>query len=152
YPTRQVNGIVRPPEAGMRKTSQQPEVPEPPAYDAILQQDYERALSSIQEDPGQATRIFGDRHTTLLHAACYDNRADTAGLLIRLGAPLDAQDVMGRTPLHWAAVNGALEAIDVLLRNGANLDIRDARGHTPLNLVEGLRADPWGCEAAAKLK
>lgn len=138
---------------GRRKRPPEPAVPDPVAYtEGFLQQDYERVISSLRDDPGQAVLSFGSLRTTLLHAACYDNRADIAELLIGLGARVDAQDLRGRTPLHWAAVNGSPEAVGVLLRSGACLDVRDAEGHTPLNLVEGLRADPWVREAAARLK
>ena len=105
----------------------------PPAYEeGFLQQDYERVAVSLQEDPSQATLIFSPLRTTLLHAACYDCRADLAEQLILLGADVHAQEVNGRTPLHHAANNGCLDVIDVLVRHGANLETKDGGGMTAL--------------------
>jgi ankyrin repeat protein len=117
----------------MRKKATLPDLPEPVAYtEGFLQQDYERVLSSLREDPSQATLSFGFLRTTLLHAASYDGRADIAELLIQLGADVHAREVNGRTPLHDAANNGHLEVIDVLIRHGARLDAIDGEGMTPL--------------------
>lgn len=107
--------------------------PDPPAYtEGFLQQDYEKVLASLRDDPNQASLAFGNLHTTLLHAACYDGKADIAELLIRLGADVNAREVNGRTPLHHAANNGHLDVIDVLVRNGADLEAKDIEGMTPL--------------------
>lgn len=117
----------------MKRPQEQPVADEPPAYtEGFLQQDYERVIASIQEDPTQATLSFSPLHTTLLHAACYDGRADIAEMLIAMGADVHAQEVNGRTPLHDAANNGHLEVIDVLIRHGANLNAQDGQGMTPL--------------------
>jgi ankyrin repeat protein len=116
-----------------RRQAVQAEAPEPIAYtEGFLKQDYQRVLSSLREDPGQAALSFGNLHTTLLHAACYDGRADIAELLIRLGADVNAREVNGRTPLHHAANNGHLDVIDVLVCHGARLDVQDIQGMTPL--------------------
>jgi ankyrin repeat protein len=116
-----------------RKRSAEPEVPDPPAYtEGFLQQDYARVGASLRDDPGQARLSFGSLRTTLLHAACYDGRADLAELLIRLGADVNAREVNGRTPLHDAANHGHLDVIDVLVRHGASLEARDNGGMTPL--------------------
>ena len=117
----------------MRKPAAPPEVPDPIAYtEGFLRQDYERVVSSLREDPSQAALSFSPLRTTLLHAACYDGRADIAELLIQLGADVHAREVNGRTPLHDAANNGHLEVIDVLVRHGASLNTRDNEGMTPL--------------------
>lgn len=119
----------------MRKRSQPPGpgTPKPVAYtEGFLQQNYERVLSSLREDPTQAALSFGLLHTTLLHAACYDGRADLAELLIRLGADVHAREVNGRTPLHDAATNGHPDVIDVLVRHGADIEAVDGQGMTPL--------------------
>jgi ankyrin repeat protein len=107
--------------------------PPPPAYtEGFLLQDYDRVMASLRDDPSQASLRFGNLHTTLLHAAAYDGKADIAQLLIRLGADVNAREVNGRTPLHDAANNGHLDVIDVLVRNGADIEARDNEGMTPL--------------------
>src|SRR4051812_40932026 len=76
-----------------RKRPAEPEVPAPPAYtEGFLQQDYDYVASSLREDPGQALLNFGNLRTTLLHAACYDGRADLAEQLIRLGEPKEPKE------------------------------------------------------------
>lgn len=127
-------------------------MPEPPAYtEGFLRQDYDRVVSSLREDPGQAALRFGLLQTTLLHAACYDGRADIAELLLQLGADVDAREVNGRTALHDAANNGHLEVIDVLLRHGARLDAEDSQGMTPLMWGEISRSGR-SSEVVAKLR
>ncbi|MCE9553204.1 MAG: ankyrin repeat domain-containing protein [Planctomycetes bacterium] len=107
--------------------------PEPPAYDeGVLQQDYKKVRASLHADPSQATLVFGNLNTTLIHAASYDGEADIAELLIQLGADVNARETNGRTPLHHAAYNGHLDVIDVLVRNGADLVAKDNSGMTPL--------------------
>ena len=137
---------------GRQKRAAEPAVPDPVAYtEGFLQQDYERVVSSLREDPGQAVLSFGSLHTTLLHAACYDGRADIAELLIQLGADVHASEVNGRTPLHFAANNGHLDVIDVLVRHGARLDIKDGGGMTPLMWGEISRSGRKS-EIVAKLR
>ena len=116
-----------------RRKVAEPQTPAPVAYtEGFLQQDYERVPSSLREDPGQAALSFGLLHTTLLHAACYDGRADIAELLLRLGADVNAREVNGWTPLHLAAGNGHLDVIDILARHGADIEAVDEHGMTPL--------------------
>lgn len=117
----------------MKGARKQPIDDQPLAYtEGFLQQDYERVIASIQADQTQAVRSFSPLRTTLLHAACYDGRADIAEMLIGMGADVHAQEVNGRTPLHEAANNGHLDVIDVLIRYGAKLDTKDGQGMTPL--------------------
>ncbi len=135
-----------------RKRVTEPSVPDPVAYsEGFLQQDYERVVSSLREDPSQALLSFSSLHTTLLHAACYDGRADIAELLIQLGADVHASEVSGRTPMHFAANNGHLDVIEVLIRHGARLDVRDNGGMTPLMWGEISRSGR-GSETVAKLQ
>jgi ankyrin repeat protein len=107
--------------------------PDPPAYtEGFLRQDYEKVMESLNADPSQATLSFGDLHTTLLHAAAYDGKAEIAKLLLQLGADVNAREVNGRTPLHHAANNGHLDVIDVLVCHGTDIEAKDNGGMTPL--------------------
>lgn len=109
------------------------ETPDPHAYtEGFLQQNYDAVMESLKNDPEQAKLTFGSLHTTLLHAAAYDGKADIAEYLIRLGANANCREENGRTPLHDAANNGHLAVIEVLLRNGADIEARDNGGMTPL--------------------
>lgn len=53
--------------------------------------------------------------------------------LIQSGAPLDAADDAGRTPLSWAASQGALRLVERLLGLGANVHRVDRLGRTPMH-------------------
>lgn len=117
----------------MRMKSPPPTIPAPAAYtEGVLEQNWDRVVSSLREDPSQALLAFSNLNTTLLHAACYDGRVDITELLISLGAEVDAREVGGRTPMHHAANNGHVEVIDVLVRHGANLELKDNAGMTAL--------------------
>jgi ankyrin repeat protein len=45
---------------------------------------------------------------------------------------VNAQDILGATPLHWAARRGDLEATAALLRAGAKIELSTSEGMTPL--------------------
>jgi ankyrin repeat protein len=57
---------------------------------------------------------------TLLHLAAIYNRTNTAELLVRRGAKVEAFDRLGLTPLHVAAAKGATETAVILLKHRAN--------------------------------
>lgn len=63
-------------------------------------------------------------------AAWYD-RVPAIRLLIELGAPLEAENRTGFTPLHHAAEAGSLEAARVLLAAGADPTHPNKAGYTP---------------------
>jgi hypothetical protein len=52
--------------------------------------------------------------TTALHVAARENRCETMlHLMEQYRAPLDAQDLAGRTPLHYAAEEGHIDVCKV---------------------------------------
>jgi ankyrin repeat protein len=53
--------------------------------------------------------------------------------LIAAGAPVDAGDLLGATPLHKAAAHDHVCAVALLLRAGANVDAADAHGERSLH-------------------
>jgi ankyrin repeat protein len=64
-------------------------------------------------------------------AAWYD-RVPAIRLLIELGAPLEAENRTGFTPLHHAAEAGSLEAARALLEAGADPTHPNEAGFTPV--------------------
>jgi hypothetical protein len=54
------------------------------------------------------------------------------GVLLDLGADVNAGEGTGDTPLHQAARRGSVETVDLLLQHGANVDALNAGGLTPL--------------------
>jgi len=63
-------------------------------------------------------------------AAWYD-RVPAIRMLIALGAPLEAENRTGFTPLHHAAEAGSLEAARALLEAGADPTHPNKAGYTP---------------------
>lgn len=84
-----------------------------------------------------------ERGWTALHWAAHELQAEGASLLIQAGAPIEARDALGRTPLLVAlssperAPNTASlrELVDVLLAAGADADARDDRGWSALHYL-----------------
>jgi cytohesin len=54
-------------------------------------------------------------------------------LLLKKGAPVNAKDMNGRTPLHEAASMGANGAIRLLVSHGASVNARDNAENTALH-------------------
>ena len=52
--------------------------------------------------------------------------------LLEAGAPANARDELGNSPLYYAALYGQVEAVDALLAGGARVNMRCLRGRTAL--------------------
>ena len=70
-----------------------------------------------------------------LHSAAASGQVEIARLLLRLGAPVNAQQNGGFSALHSAAQNGHLAMLDLLLVYGADLDVRSSEGKSPQDLA-----------------
>ena len=68
-----------------------------------------------------STRAQADG-TTALHWAAYRDDVDSADLLIRAGAKVNAANDLGVTPLWAACENGSAAMVRRLLQAGANPD------------------------------
>ena len=84
---------------------------------------------------------------TPLHAALFGRQVETARLLIRHGADVNARrggagwPRAGWTALHYVAAFGLIELIEPLLAHGAALEARDDAGSTPLTAASENRQD-----------
>ena len=97
-------------------------------------------ISRQVEDVAAIDNVY--KRTTKLHEEAADVGAtDTVRLerLLKAGAPLDAQDFAGDTPLHCAARAGHLNAIELLLEADQpllrTLMIRNHKNRTPLEVA-----------------
>ncbi len=69
-----------------------------------------------------------------LFAAAAAGSATAVAMLLDLGAPVNAVDMDGATPLHRAVQAGAVAVIDCLLAAGAEVDIRERKWQgTPMS-------------------
>ncbi len=93
-----------------------------------------QALIAGGADPNLSTGWEG----TLLHEAARDeavrdDATEILGLVIAVGADLNARTEHGETPLHLAAGWGHSDAVPVLIAAGADLSARTVSGETPLH-------------------
>ncbi|CAG0900193.1 unnamed protein product [Cyprideis torosa] len=63
--------------------------------------------------------------------------AETAELLIRKGAVVNAKDRCGKTPLSVATENNRHSVVEVLVANGADLNVADEDERSPLHRAKG---------------
>jgi ankyrin repeat protein len=124
---------------------------DPPIHAAAAAADV-AALRQLLADGGD--RLASDSSAALratpLHFAAQANAAECMQVLIERGAPLDAQDSLGRTPLHWAAVSSTpcVDGIRLLMARGASTAVEDQRAETALDAARAAGMD----EAAAVLE
>lgn len=74
--------------------------------------------------------------STLLHHAAAFGTIDTMTLLLDEGAPVNAKNNRGSTPLHWAIHDEA--KVRLLLARGAAVNARQVEGRTPLYQAASL--------------
>ena len=67
-----------------------------------------------------------------LFESAYHGDAGAVDALLIAGAPLEARDRRGNTPLIVAAANGHEEVVDLLIDWGADVNATDLTGRTPL--------------------
>lgn len=75
----------------------------------------------------------GKESRTPLHWAVRAGRTETAILLIKKGADVNARDKDQSTPLHLAAANGNTGIAKLLTEKGADVNCRDKDAWTPLH-------------------
>ncbi len=69
----------------------------------------------------KCTELLQDR--SALHLASMHGHTECARRLIQLGAPIDARDRSGLTPLHYAAEQGKSNAVWMLIQEGADFSL-----------------------------
>jgi ankyrin repeat protein len=98
--------------------------------EAVRNQD-ERQTRALLSQHIDVNVRSGDGSTALLWAAHW-NAVETAGLLIRAGADVNAANDFRMTPLAQACTNGSAPFVDLLLKAGANPNAPVATGVPPI--------------------
>lgn len=79
---------------------------------------------------------------TALHAAIAERQRDTAELLVRAGANVNAPNMNGRTPMHFLPSALDDEALArLMIEHGGDVHARDLNGRTPLDYASLRGAD-----------
>ena len=73
------------------------------------------------------------RGESALHRCGWCGREEVAQKLIKLGAKVNATNLIGLTPLHLAAERGRLELVRILLASKADINAKSNQGNTPLH-------------------
>jgi len=91
-------------------------------------------LDVLLSDNADVNRGF--YKTSPLHFLAFAGDKESALLLIKQGADVNAKDKEGKTPLHIAAERGNRDFALLLLENGADMKSEDNTGKTPLDYVK----------------
>lgn len=95
------------------------------------------SIAVLLEHGAELGAISRNRNAnTPLHAALAGRQAETAKLLIRQGADVNATDGSGYTPLHLAAHEGNAALVQLFLDAGADPQALTVAGQTPLDMAE----------------
>jgi len=96
----------------------------------IERNDLAGVMSSLQQDPELASRIFRER--LVLTVAAYNGNAAIVSCLVDYGAPINQKHgEIKDTALHSACYKGHLDVVDLLLNRGAK-PIASGDNWTPL--------------------
>ena len=81
---------------------------------------------------------------TPLMQACHEGSEETAALLLKYNADVEAKDNDGRTAIFYAVtrhVSPSDDFVKMLYKAGANLDAVNNNGHTPLTVTWSIQKD-----------
>ena len=101
-----------------------------------------RELRTLEKDvkewlaKGKPIKEFPVAEATVLHVAACKGYTDLVALLLKNGAPLEAYDEDGWTPLHAAARWEKKQVLKQLAEAGANLDAVTFRGELASELTD----------------
>ncbi len=104
--------------------------------DAARMNDLAKVEALVRKDPS-LLRGKDPGGNSALHLAVRNGLLPLTGLLISLGADINAANAQLETPLHVAINSGKEAAARVLIEKGADLSRKDVRGNTPLHSAVG---------------
>jgi len=104
-------------------------------FQETVQFDDAKAVAELVDSNPSLIYMRDKDGATPLHWTALWDKPDTAALLLKKGAGINARNKLGKTPLHWAASCGNVAVAQMLIDNGADIGARDERGQTPLHAV-----------------
>eukprot|EP00826_Nyctotherus_ovalis_P046781 TRINITY_DN5320_c0_g4_i2.p1 TRINITY_DN5320_c0_g4~~TRINITY_DN5320_c0_g4_i2.p1 ORF type:complete len:272 (-),score=52.70 TRINITY_DN5320_c0_g4_i2:328-1143(-) len=88
-------------------------------------------IGQLAKVHGVDVNSMGIENRTALHYAVYENKLDSARLLVTLGVTIDARTIHQRTSLHIACILGEEAMCQFLLDKGAAVNAQDFDMNTP---------------------
>ena len=79
------------------------------------------------------------RSVSPLHVAAYKGDLSMVQLLLRMGAPVNAQSDHGVQAIHLAARVGSMKVLAALITAGASVSCRDYRRRQPIHYISGTQ-------------
>lgn len=104
--------------------------------EAVLDKDKELVIELLKQTP-DLVNSRDECEDTPLHHAVESDQLEMSNLLIKRGADINSQNVLGWSPLHVACNDCCgLETIDLLLKSGANVNLAtEDKCVTPLHIA-----------------
>ncbi len=107
---------------------------------ATVRDDRRRMAELLAEDPLRIHERGAHDFALLWYPVLGGGSIAAAELLVKAGAEIETQHVLGTTALHLAAGRGQLDMVDFLCEHGADVNrvgrFHDAKGLTPLQSAE----------------
>ena len=103
-------------------------------------------------DNGASSETRDNQGNTPLQDSC--ETCPDVDVILRLiagGAPVNRDNLRGRTPLHAAVLQNSADAVEVLVDNGSDVSAQDKDGFTPLMLAAASPADIRDFESKCEL-
>ncbi len=96
---------------------------------------YRRYVEELIDEGADIEIKTTTRGQTALHLVAGKDWTETADMLFKARANIEARDKEGKTPLHIAAQKGNFFMIEALINKRANIKAKDKKGRTPLHLA-----------------
>ena len=94
---------------------------------------FQGVAETRSEAPSAKAREVTATSERSIHRTLTEESVDQAGLLLDMGASIDARNAQGATPLMTASGRGNLTLVHLLIKRGARIDAADHNGNTALH-------------------
>ena len=93
---------------------------------------------------GTSVMVHGHKQRSVppLHFAACKGELPMVQLLLRMGAPINAESDHGVQAIHLAARDGSMDVLAALIAAGASVNCRDYKRRQPIHYISGTRHRP----------